>query len=159
LQTYNERGEKTAWRDCSSDEETGLLHRKKQQAAACLELLSQKSQALCKKGKVPHHPLAGSKEGSNPKVKSSGKRGRSPEHGQDLVGVRICKMFNGEDYFGSVASYSKASAEGDDEVDLWHIIYDDGDEEDYDLEELRKRRTRYKNKAALDPKPASEGTR
>ena len=55
------------------------------------------------------------------------------------VGSRIAKMFKDEDtdvetlYWGSITSVDP----DDDGNDLYHVVYDDGDEEDLDYRECR----------------------
>merc|ERR1712025_1388288 len=51
------------------------------------------------------------------------------------LGKRIGKEFGRDIFFGKIVSY-------DDE--LWHVEYDDGDEEDYDINDLKKYQKTYK---------------
>lgn len=48
---------------------------------------------------------------------------------------RIAKDFDGDVYFGHVKSYVP-STDNDEGVDLWSIVYDDGDAEDFEEDEL-----------------------
>jgi len=58
------------------------------------------------------------------------------------LGKRIGKEFGEEIFFGNIVSY-------DDE--LWHVKYDDGDEEDYDINDLKKYQKTYKKHRNNDP--------
>lgn len=63
------------------------------------------------------------------------------------INRRLCKFF-GEDesdlFFGIVASY-------DEKVNFWHIDYDDGDEEEYDENDVKKGIELYQRNKDLDP--------
>lgn len=57
---------------------------------------------------------------------------------QSVVGLRIGKYFqDNELYFGEIEGFYKAN-ETDDRVDLWNVIYDDGDVEDFELGEVEQ---------------------
>ena len=49
--------------------------------------------------------------------------------GKKYIGTRVGKLFDGAMYFGTVDNYSVDSA-------LWHVVYDDGDDEEYDINDL-----------------------
>ena len=53
----------------------------------------------------------------------------------DYVGCRVAKYFESDGlYFGTVKKFSTRKA--DDDVDLWKIIYDDEDKEEYDIDDM-----------------------
>lgn len=60
---------------------------------------------------------------------------------------RVCKFF-GEDetdlFFGVVTSYNE-------KVKFWHVDYDDGDEEEFDLDDVNKGIDLYARNKDLDP--------
>ena len=76
---------------------------------------------------------------------------------ESFVKTRICKYFGKPRtlYFGTVVSFSPADAEDDEP--LWHVVYDDNDEEDYTWPELRKRRKMYAKRRQMDPTPHRTG--
>lgn len=47
------------------------------------------------------------------------------------VGRRVAKNFGEEIYFGKISKYAAESS-------YWHVVYDDGDEEDYNEKDLRQ---------------------
>merc|ERR1712032_916215 len=58
---------------------------------------------------------------------------------KNYIKTRVAKRFGGTLYFGTITHYRR---EG-----LWHVLYDDGDEEDYDRKDLIKAEKLYdKNK-------------
>eukprot|EP00536_Pseudo-nitzschia_multiseries_P000378 jgi/Psemu1/178518/e_gw1.5.39.1 len=75
---------------------------------------------------------------SNSKEEKRGaKRPRSDKEDdpKKYIGQRIAKYFPGEDdshtiYFGTIDNYSTKSS-------LWHVMYDDDDEEEFDKDEIR----------------------
>ena len=52
-----------------------------------------------------------------------------------FLGRRVAKYFHEEVYYGTVSRWLPAY-ENRDKVHLWHVVYDDGDQEDYEREEL-----------------------
>lgn len=69
---------------------------------------------------------------------------------QSVVGMRIGKFFqDSELYFGKIESFYKAT-ETDDRVDLWNIVYDDGDVEDFELGEVQQGLEIYANNKDRD---------
>lgn len=52
------------------------------------------------------------------------------ENPRSQIKTRVAKKFGGTLYFGTITHYRR---EG-----LWHVLYDDGDEEDYDSNDLSK---------------------
>ena len=74
--------------------------------------------------------------------------------GENFVGRRVAKYFVDTLYYGSVSEfYGKNIVE--EQVDLWHIIYDDGDSEDIDAEALLDCFVLYTRNKAGDPKHGS----
>ena len=51
-----------------------------------------------------------------------------------FVGKRIARYFKDKIYRGIITKYKPP--ESSDEIPLWHVVYDDGDEEDFNREEL-----------------------
>eukprot|EP00594_Rhizosolenia_setigera_P012803 CAMPEP_0178973692 /NCGR_PEP_ID=MMETSP0789-20121207/21894_1 /TAXON_ID=3005 /ORGANISM="Rhizosolenia setigera, Strain CCMP 1694" /LENGTH=452 /DNA_ID=CAMNT_0020661647 /DNA_START=530 /DNA_END=1888 /DNA_ORIENTATION=- len=61
------------------------------------------------------------------------------------VEKRIAKYFEGSLYFGTVVKFlTKAQ--------LWHIVYDDGDQEEFDEKDMKKALDLYESEKASDPK-------
>ncbi|KAL7545564.1 hypothetical protein ACHAWF_008915 [Thalassiosira exigua] len=68
---------------------------------------------------------------------------------ESFVGKRIAKKFWTKPYFGRVVEYIQ-------DRKLWHITYDDGDEEDFDKNDLRKALRFYRKQQHDDhSKPSS----
>lgn len=74
---------------------------------------------------------------------------------QSFLGKRVARYFGGEDdkklFFGTVNEFVPAGNVVDG-VDLWSVIYDDGDSEDWDRSELRDYLQLYERNMAEDPK-------
>ena len=68
--------------------------------------------------------------------------------GGSYINKRIAKVFHGKIYRGDVTKYT-AGVEGD--GGCWRVVYEDGDDEDLDLEELRAAITLFESEEA---KPA-----
>ena len=68
--------------------------------------------------------------------------------GGSYINKRIAKVFHGKIYRGDVTNYT-AGVEGD--GGCWRVVYEDGDDEDLDLEELRAAITLFESEEA---KPA-----
>ena len=74
--------------------------------------------------------------------------------GSEHVGAEILRSFDGQHVHARVVKWAKAGA-GADEPALWHVVHDDGDEEDLELDEVvearaalqrqRKKRQRGQN--------------
>lgn len=70
---------------------------------------------------------------------------------QECVGVRVAKIFDGEVYFGTVQRYDNAN-------NYWCVVYDDGDKEDYEKEDLLGALVLYQKRAGDDPKKLNKKT-
>lgn len=56
-----------------------------------------------------------------------------------IIGLRVKKKFDGVTYYGRITSIDTEIVEGDEKVrKLYHIVYDDGDEEDVYKPEIKK---------------------
>jgi hypothetical protein len=64
------------------------------------------------------------------------KGARKKEDPLVFIGQRVAKYFGEEVYFGTVKKFSPPATKKD--GDLWHIVYDDDDQEDFDYKELKK---------------------
>ena len=71
-----------------------------------------------------------------------------------FVNTRVCKHFGTPRtlYFGTVVSFLPPDAATEDDEPLWHILYDDNDDEDFTWAELRRHRKMYAKRRHLDPK-------
>ena len=72
----------------------------------------------------------------------SGETIAANNEGDCYINKRIAKVFNGKIYRGTVTKCT-AGVEGD--GGLWRVVYEDGDDEDLDLEELRAARTLFES--------------
>lgn len=63
------------------------------------------------------------------------------------IGVRVAKYFGDDVFFGTIKRYIEPPSG---ESDLWHVVYDDDDQEDYDAKDLRKAMALYKQKRSED---------
>ena len=70
------------------------------------------------------------------------------------AGHRISKFFRQKLYFGTVDSFSPAVV-NEDGVDLWLILYDDGDREDFEKAELVRHLRQYEQYQHQDPMNAT----
>ena len=62
---------------------------------------------------------------------------KAASDGREYLNRRVAKRFVDGTYYGSVSSYNTSASEGEEEAGaLWHIVYDDGDAEDYDITDL-----------------------
>jgi len=73
---------------------------------------------------------------------------------QSYVGRRVAKYFDTELYYGSVREYTPPD-QNEDFVDLWNILYDDGDFEDLERNEMDECFELYRKNEAGDPKKSS----
>ena len=82
------------------------------------------------------------------------KKKEKKENPRRFIGQRIAKFFEAptvdnpdhqELYFGIIDNYSNANK-------LWHILYDDDDQEEFDLSEIRNAIILYSNNKKGDPK-------
>ncbi|GKY98354.1 hypothetical protein MPSEU_000793000 [Mayamaea pseudoterrestris] len=72
---------------------------------------------------------------------------------ESYLNTRVCKYFEKLLYFGTVAEYLPPIPTDPTDEPFWHIVYDDGDQEDYTYDELVKCRRLYAKKGLLDPTP------
>lgn len=179
LQTYKEKGEKASFRAGCSPAERELMVLKKSQAVECIELLqleSKKVKALrqcatedrTRQPAIKQSTPPASQEqpglkscvepvepvSKRPRAESLplGERAKPTSSGKEYLNQRVAKTFNGTLHFGSVKEFIP-SEESPDKVEFWHILYDDGDEEDFEWKELSRYLKKYKDNAAKDTKP------
>jgi len=93
-------------------------------------------------GKVPALKKARTKDDIKDMVQSS-----DPN---SFVNKRVSKDFDGECYFGKITKYDDTEP-----PPFWHVVYDDGDEEDYTSRDLIKALKHYK-KHGKDDKNAAD---
>ena len=68
------------------------------------------------------------------------------------VGRRVAKFFDDELYFGRIRKFDPKTLAGDTEATLiWKVIYDDGDKEEYDVEDMYEFLNIYKENESQDP--------
>jgi len=90
----------------------------------------------------------GSSQSSVPKSKKPKK-----QDPKSYVNRRLCKYFGENEsdlFFGVIASY-------DEKVNFWHVDYDDGDEEEYDEDDVKQGLALYERNKDLDPTLKSQG--
>jgi hypothetical protein len=68
---------------------------------------------------------------------------------KEFLGRRVAKYFGEDLYFGYVDREKKDEEDGE---QLWHVTYDDDDQEDYDHEDLKLAMLLYIEKEGEDPK-------
>lgn len=73
---------------------------------------------------------------------------------QSYVGRRVAKYFDVVLYYGSVREYTPPDL-NDESVDLWNILYDDGDNEDLERKELDECFDLYRRNETGDPEKNS----
>ena len=124
------------------------------------DLLLSKSSSVKKHSETP---VAERQEGSESKKRGpAGPASKSPPNKvaktksfskkldpQAYIGARVSKMFGADVYYGTITSYIPAPSAKDD--DLWHVLYDDDDSEDFDAKDLKKALNLYRQKEAGDP--------
>lgn len=76
------------------------------------------------------NPSTAEKKTSFPEITENAIQ-KNPE---SYIERRVAKYFDTDLYFGTVTAFKKA--ETSDDEDYWHITYDDGDQEDYDLTDM-----------------------
>ena len=77
----------------------------------------------------------GRKAKKKPKVAQSSSKVKSPK---DYIGSKVTKKFSGKFYNGKCDSYKKP---------YWKIVFDDGDEEEFEEEELKEAIGLYEGRA------------
>jgi len=162
---YNEVGEENAPKPPEVNEN---FKRKEEQAKFIATKLLEKSP------KVKHHedtaeerksqqaltPLSSRESGNKrkeldgpPSDDHSSKRAKNSatpkSYPRSFVNTRIAKLFGEDAFFGTVKKYIKPALSTD--LELWHIMYDDQDEEDFDAEDMKEAQLLYRNKRKLDP--------
>lgn len=65
---------------------------------------------------------------------------KATSNGRGFVGQRVANKFSDGVYYGTISSYNNGKSEVG---ALWHIDYDDGDAEDYDVRDLCKALSLY----------------
>ena len=73
-----------------------------------------------------------------------------------FVGSRVAKFFDGDGlFFGTIKKYKPHPLEdGDENVNLWKVVYDDNDKEECDIDDMVEYLKLYENNADKDPKGA-----
>jgi hypothetical protein len=71
------------------------------------------------------------------------KGARKKEDPLVYIGLRVAKYFGSEVFFGTIKNFISPTMKND--VDLWHVVYDDDDQEDFDHKDLRKAIALYKS--------------
>lgn len=65
------------------------------------------------------------------------------------IGKRIAKWFEDDElYFGTVDQVSRQ----DEKETWWHVVYDDGDQEEFDIKQLRRALADLEENKSSDPK-------
>lgn len=72
---------------------------------------------------------------------------------ESFKGKRAAKAFGKEIFYGTI---DKFTAEVDGEDEFWHITYDDGDDEEYDGNDLKIALNLYEKVKAKDPSPSTD---
>ena len=73
--------------------------------------------------------------------------------GDEAVGLRVAKDFTQGVFLGTVTKYLPPTAP--DEWPLWQIVYDDGDEEQYDESNLKEGVSLFQSKSPAGFHPAA----
>lgn len=152
LLLYKEIGEEPAIVSEQSEE-------KRTQANEMAQILMSKSAIVKKHSETP----ISERKGQSSRKRSAGPSKRAPgvktakisvsARKQDplsYVGKRVAKYFGEDVFFGTVEKYIPPTSPNDE--DLWHIHYDDEDQEDYDLKDLRKNLKIYEKHQDKDTK-------
>jgi hypothetical protein len=84
--------------------------------------------------------------------KGGRKRSRQPKtfdgDPKIFLNKRIAKWFNDDDlYFGTIDAISRQ----DEKETWWHVLYDDDDQEDFDIRQVRKALQDYEENRSVDP--------
>ena len=78
-------------------------------------------------------------------------------NGASYNDMRVAKTFGTDVYFGTIKAYFAADEEDPTSVALWNVVYDDGDEEDLNVQELAGALRLYNQKKQNDPKATGGG--
>lgn len=101
-----------------------------------------------KPGKKRSNPAAGDKPAAK-KAKAKGPDAFEEVYTSDpksFVRRRVSKNFDGEIFYGTIMEY-----DGSETPPLWHVEYDDGDEEDFEKKDLIKALKHYQKHGMNDP--------
>lgn len=86
---------------------------------------------------------------SDKEPKAGEKRARASPQQSDFIGRRVAKYFDEVLFFGTVDYIHK---DEEDDSQLWHVHYDDGDEEDFDYDQLKEALLLHEEMQAKDDK-------
>ena len=78
-------------------------------------------------------------------------------NGASYNDMRVAKTFGTDVFFGTIKAYFAADEEDPKSVPLWNVVYDDGDEEDLNVQELAGALRLYNQKKQNDPKATGGG--
>ena len=71
---------------------------------------------------------------------------------EGYVGRRCSKFFGDELYFGRIKKYTPKVLDGEmEESQIWKVVYDDNDKEEYDVEDMVEYLSLYKENESQDP--------
>ena len=93
--------------------------------------------ALYSRGVLIPNPFDTNAEGSAAAATAAAQRDTNANNNTSrfYVGCKVAKDFDGTIYRGTITKYTAATNEDNSEA-LWHVAYEDGDEEDYNRQEL-----------------------
>lgn len=141
LMMYREVGEDDNEEADANKKDTG---KKIEQAEETAKILVEASSVVKTYSETPAAERKQTKKRNAPPTKIAppakarkGQGTRKKEDPKVFIGLRVAKYFDEEVYFGTVKNFIPP--------DLWHIVYDDEDMEDYDLKDLRKAIALYKS--------------
>lgn len=108
--------------------------------------------------KAKNAAKAGEKKGTPSKrssSQSSTPKSKKPkkQDPKSFINRRLCKYFGENEsdlFFGIIASY-------DEKVNFWHVDYDDGDEEEFDENDVKQGLALYERNKDLDPTLKRQG--
>lgn len=130
------------------------------QAKETVDMLISKSAAVKKHSETPvddrkaansrKRGPGGSSKSAPPSKASKTKSFSKKQDPHSYVNLRCAKAFGPDVYFGTITKYITPPTARDDE--LWHVLYDDDDSEDFDSKDLRRALSLYKANIASDKK-------
>ena len=91
--------------------------------------------ALYSRGVLIPNPFDTNVEGSAAAAAAQHDTNANNNTSRFYVGCKVAKDFDGTVYRGTITKYTAATNEDNSEA-LWHVAYEDGDEEDYNRQEL-----------------------
>lgn len=129
--------------------------KQKAKAAASAARSNKRATPASSGGSTDGNKLAsGKKSKTGKKGKGAGPAytGKDPaKEPNSVVGLRIAKYFqDNELYFGKIEDFYPQK-DTDDKVDLWNVVYDDGDVEDFELDEVQNGLEIYAENKDKDP--------